>query len=99
MRQYLLLGLVLCFPAAAAAQPPAPQTTAYVTWAHGPQDHFIIDEDLWWCTGDHCSGPVLDRGNFAAWACRKVHRAAGTVQRFVLPTREFTPAELQQCNR
>jgi hypothetical protein len=100
MRSYLLLGLIVCLPVEATAQPPAaPQTIAYVKWAHGAQDQLIVDEDLWRCSGDQCSGPVLDRGNLAAWACRKVHRAAGTVQRFVLPTREFTPAELQQCNR
>jgi hypothetical protein len=99
MRRFLLLGLIASGSASAVAQPLEPQATVYVKWAHGPQDYVIIDEDLWRCAQDRCSGVVLDRGNLAAWTCRKIHRAAGTVNRFVLPTREFTEAELQQCNR
>lgn len=97
MRWSPLLGLALASPA--AAQPQAPPTTVTVRWAHGPQDHVIIDENLWRCAGDRCSGDVVDHGNLPARACRKIHRAAGSVEQFVLPTREFTPAELQQCNR
>lgn len=97
MRWSPLLGLALA--SAALAQPPAPPTTVTLKWAHGAQDYVIIDEDLWRCAEDRCSGNVVDRGNLPAWTCRKIHRAAGTVERFVLPTREFTPAELQQCNR
>jgi hypothetical protein len=99
MRWFPLIGLIAAVPLAASAQPRGPQATVTVKWAHGPQDYFIIDEDLWRCSGDQCTGNLLDRGNLAAWACRKIHRAAGPVQRLVLPTREFTPAELQQCNR
>ena len=99
MRRWFLVGLIVSCSASAPAQPLAPQTTAYVKWAHGPQDYVIIDEDLWRCVRDRCSGNVVDRGNLPAWTCRKIHRSAGTVERFVLPAREFSAAELQQCNR
>ena len=62
--------------------------TAFVSSKHGPQDHLIVDETLWRCAGNRCSGEVVDRGNLAAWACRKVRRAAGSVDRFVLPSTE-----------
>jgi hypothetical protein len=99
MRGFLLLVLIASLPAPAFTRTPEPQAVAYVKWAHGEQDHIIIDEDLWRCVQDRCYGNVLDREKLVAWTCRKVHRAAGTVERFVLPAREFSQAELAQCNR
>jgi hypothetical protein len=99
MRWSYLFGLTASWSASAIAQPPEPQAAAYVKWVHKPQDHIVIDENLWRCAQDRCSGPVVDRGNLAAWTCRKIRRAAGAVDRFVLPTREFSQAELRQCNR
>jgi hypothetical protein len=99
MRWYLPLSLIAALPMSAVAKQPVPQAVVYVQWAHGPQDYVIVDEDLWRCAQDHCSGFAIDAGMIAVRACRKIHRAAGTVKRFVLPTREFTEAELAQCNR
>jgi hypothetical protein len=99
MRLLLLAGLIALPFTAAFGQRPEPQATAFVRWAHGPQDFVIVDESLWRCAQNHCSGSVTDRGNLAAWTCRKIYRAAGIVERFVLPAREFSEAELRQCNR
>jgi hypothetical protein len=92
------LFLALLIPTAAIARSSEAAVVADVEWKHGAEDHIIINDTLWKCDGNRCSGTVLDYGKFPAWTCRKVHRAAGAVTRFTVGAREFSESELKTCN-
>lgn len=56
----------------------------------------VVNDVLWRCTGDSCTGPV--DGARAVNTCAKVAKAFGPVSSFATPKGELSAEELQRCN-
>lgn len=91
---------VLCvavYPVAARA----PEITgkALIEWLHRPQPKIVLEDRIWRCAGQACSGPA-DNGNAAKLRlCRSLATRAGRILMFETSTGALDAESLARCNR
>jgi hypothetical protein len=97
----VLLATVGSFSLApvAAARTPEALATAAVEWEYRPRPRVAVDGTLWACSGDTCTGRLVDTPAAAGRACYRLARRIGRVLRFETPSGPLSEEALARCNR
>lgn len=90
--------MIAAAPAHAAAADGWTAAEAQVQWKHQPEPHVIVDENVWRCDGEVCTGKVVDKPFLKLRACRAIARYAGRVTGFSTPSGPLGSKEIARCN-
>lgn len=69
-----------------------------VEWKHEPQPRVIVDQKVWRCEADRCTGALPDKPFLKLRACRAIARYAGRVTAFSTPSGALDADALARCN-
>ena len=93
-----LLLMAIALPAHAAAASGWVAAEAQVEWKHDAQPRVIVEDKVWRCEGEVCTGAVVDTPLLKLRACRAIARYAGGVTSFATPSGPLGAAEIARCN-